>query len=1057
MIKNRFFSYSWHIDESEENVTSIRIYGLDSNNKNVCVRVDNFTPYVYIELPTYISWTQSKAQLLGNKLDEIPGQQRALKKCLIYKKKLYGANMEKDLSKKKEFPYLFCSFSNSDDIKNLSYKIKRTLNIVGLGALKLKLHENNASPILQLVCCRDLPTAGWIEFVGTSIDDKDEKLTLCDYEYKVKWKNLKPYNSDILAKPKIMGFDIEVNSSNPAKMPNAEKPGDKVFQISCVISRQGDKENEYKPYLLTLGNPEQNIVGKDVIIRTFTTESDLLDGFTKLIREENPNIIVGYNILGVDIPYMIARAKHNMCIFDYDKQGFHKFAHAKEHTIRWSSSAYKNQEFQFLDAEGRLYVDLLPLVRRDYKMDNYKLKTISTFFLGETKDPLSVKGIFKCYRIGTNKTNGEYSVKARKAMGIVGKYCVQDSVLVVKLMEHLQSWPGLCEMAKTCNVSIFTLYTQGQQIKVFSQVYKFCMNNNMVVERDGYVGKDDDRYAGAYVFDPIPGVYDVVLPFDFASLYPTTIIAYNIDYSTFVTDPDIPDSKCHIMEWEDHVGCCHDPKIVRKMALTKIIDQENNKIKKLRETISNTLDKLRKKELMDKIKIIKEEIKPYVKERSEINKKKPKFPMCNKRYYRFLKEPLGVFPTLLQNLLNSRANTRKQIKENKNKIKLLEEEKPTDYIKQINYLISLNCVLDKRQLSYKISANSMYGAMGCRKGYLPFMPGAMCVTYMGRVNIEKVAETIPKKYGGELIYGDTDSNYIHFPNLKTASEAWDYAEHVAKNVTKLFPKPICLEFEEIIYWRFLILTKKRYMYTSCQRDGEINHKVGKKGVLLARRDNSGFIRNIYEEVINKIFNKEDKDSVLYFIIKEINKLFSNFFPVKDFIVTKSVGNIGNLLPQPFINEKGEKKMKIGDYTVPILPIDPDEKQKKLNLKNAINAKEYYLRCLPAQVKLAEKIRKRGQRCETGTRLEYVITTNKGSKAKQYEKIESADYFIQHKSVLRLDFLYYLKLLTNPLDQVLLTSFKIKDFTLNQYKIRLQYKKVLDEIIIIFTPKIEFIC
>ena len=66
---------------------------------------------------------------------------------------------------------------------------------------------------------------------------------------------------------------------------------------------------------------------------------------------------------------------------------------------KWSSSAYKNQEFQFLDAEGRLFVDLLPLVKRDYKFNNYKLKTISDFFLGETKDPLTPKGIFKCYQV----------------------------------------------------------------------------------------------------------------------------------------------------------------------------------------------------------------------------------------------------------------------------------------------------------------------------------------------------------------------------------------------------------------------------------------------------------------------------------------------------------------------------------------------------------------------------------------------------------------------------------------------------------------------------------
>ena len=131
-------------------------------------------------------------------------------------------------------------------------------------------------------------------------------------------------------------------------------------------------------------------------------------------------------------------------------------------------------------------------------------------------------------------------------------------------MDKLKIWVGLTEMAKTCNVPIFSLYTQGQQIKVFSQVYKYCLDNHIVVEKDGYTVNENERYVGAHVFPPVPGKYHKVVPFDFASLYPTTIIAYNIDYNTFVTDPNIPDHKCHIMELNDCIGCCHDPKVIRK-------------------------------------------------------------------------------------------------------------------------------------------------------------------------------------------------------------------------------------------------------------------------------------------------------------------------------------------------------------------------------------------------------------------------------------------------------------------------------------------------------------
>ena len=55
-----FFPYSWHLDDEQTEVTHIRAYGLDENNKNVCLRVDDFTPYVYIELPLQVQPSNKK-------------------------------------------------------------------------------------------------------------------------------------------------------------------------------------------------------------------------------------------------------------------------------------------------------------------------------------------------------------------------------------------------------------------------------------------------------------------------------------------------------------------------------------------------------------------------------------------------------------------------------------------------------------------------------------------------------------------------------------------------------------------------------------------------------------------------------------------------------------------------------------------------------------------------------------------------------------------------------------------------------------------------------------
>ena len=328
----------------------------------------------------------------------------------------------------------------------------------------------------------------------------------------------------------------------------------------------------------------------------------------------------------------------------------------------------------------------------------------------------------------------------------------------------------------------------------------------------------------------------------------------------------------------------------------------------------------------------------------------------------------------------------------------------------------------------------------------------------------------------------TDSNYVCFPHLANApaSEIWDYSEYVAKEVTKLFPKAIKLEFEEVIYWRFFILTKKRYMSLACYRDGVVSDDIKKKGVLLARRDNCKFIRDIYAAVILKIFHKEDRDDVIYFILTELNKLCSGFYNHKEFSMTQRINSTGKLFEitprefdskekQLFLDEKGKKKMKLGHYKVEPLPLDEKAYEKKMTLKNAATEQEYYLRCLPAQVQLGEKMKRRGQLVSAGQRLEYVVTTEGGHTAKKYMKIEASDYFHKHSNVLKVDYLYYLKQLTNHLDQVLDVvyatdneenrkyKYKFKPkFVNEQYKYRVRIRgKILEQIRNIGKPKIVF--
>jgi DNA polymerase elongation subunit (family B) len=354
------------------------------------------------------------------------------------------------------------------------------------------------------------------------------------------------------------------------------------------------------------------------------------------------------------------------------------------------------------------------------------------------------------------------------------------------------------------------------------------------------------------------------------------------------------------------------------------------------------------------------------------------------------------------------------------------------------------------------------------------MPGAMCVTYMGRTNIHKVSRDIQELHQGKLIYGDTDSNYVCFPHLTTAQETWAYALKVADEISMQFPPPVRIDFEETIYSFFFILTKKRYMYRACDAKGNINKKIGKKGVLLARRDNSKFVRDVYENVISKIADCINSEDILYYILTEINDLLSHSKPIEDFIVTKSVGNSGNILevvedPDSYkvesVNEKtGKKSIKIqvGDYKVPPLSNKPKEKEEQLTRKNVDTEEEYYLASLPAQVQLSIRMKNRGMIVPAGTRLEYVIAYPNNQRGKLYDKVEDVEYIKKHGDIIKLDYMYYLKNLVVPLDQMCNVAFKNivgfqPDFVRNQYLFRMKNReRVLNELKGIFCPKLVFI-
>lgn len=981
MIQQTYI-YDWAY-EIIQGQTWIYMFSLNAENDTVCLQFSNFSPYFYIELP--------ETDVNGRLIEWNPSQVNALNVILNRKFLRYPVTCELKIRKKlyyaqsRYFKYVLCTCSTNQEFNKLRYKINSPVYIPSIGEVQLKEFESSVSPILQFACEYNLPMSGWVEYEIESI----VKKTNCKYDYLIRDISSSSQPPDSTPSPMVLSFDIEVYSGIKNSFPDASRKGDVIFQISCVFWQQKTK---IRPYLLSIGDIDPKIVEEDYKIKSYSTEYDLLIGFMDLVHQYNPQIITGWNILGFDIHYMIERMKIHLLNDSFSRLGMICEKECVELNESWSSSAYGKQTFKYYDWNGRIILDLLCFARREIKSENYKLETIASQFIQAHKDPITVADIFQGYEQGVLNP----SKKGIQKLSLVGKYCVQDSILVQRLFDEFDMWIGVTEMSSVCNVPASYLYTKGQQVKVFSQVYRYCHTQKIVVEQNVFECAENERYQGAYVRDPIPGIYEYVIPYDFSSLYPSIIIAYNIDYSTFVDDrygkSKIPDDKCHVIEWsEEHVydlfkcpKCDQDTRGERTETHLKWLSGyqiPNLKCENCLHEFHVVIQNSSSIPLDDRIKIRKDKFQL------------PSAIFKDNYRYRFLKEPKGVLPSIAENLLNARKQTKKQMKQ-------------LDKSNQ-NFMNILN----KRQLSYKVSCNSLYGALGVKKGMLPLMPAAMCVTAIGRSSVQKAAQTLQDSYHATIVYGDTDSVYVQFKEVPT-DKLWNHARQVSKQIynSDVFPKPMSLEFEEAIYDPFFILTKKRYMWKYFLEDGSRTDKIGNKGVILARRGTSAFLKKIYEMTVYAIFQKQSKYSILNMIIEYLNQCCTGSLPYADFIITKKVGDIESY-----------------DET----------------------------RSLPAHVRLAELIQQRGGMVEVGQRLEYVVTIKGGVKAKVSDKVEDIDYQKKYSNLIPIEYLYYIHLCSKQIDELLEVAFNVSNFVEYQYIYRLQKSEYLKELKEYFRPRLVF--
>ena len=298
---------------------------------------------------------------------------------------------------------------------------------------------------------------------------------------------------------KIYTIDIEVACENG--FPDVEASQEEMLCISIKDLATGK--------FITWGTREAKVESE---YRLFWTEQEMLEDFVKWWVSNTPDIITGWNCNLYDIPYICRRLERVLG----DKW--------QKSLSPWNKV---NMREVYIQGRRNLAYDILGVSILDYldlyrkftytNQESYRLEHIATVELGEGKLDHSEFENFKDF----------YTQHWQKFV----EYNLKDVDLVHRLEKKMKLLELAVTMAYDAKVNFEDVYSQVRTWDTL--IYNYLKERKICVP-PRQESKKDDKYAGAYVKEPVPGLYDWVVSFDLNSLYPHLIMEYNISPETLV-------------------------------------------------------------------------------------------------------------------------------------------------------------------------------------------------------------------------------------------------------------------------------------------------------------------------------------------------------------------------------------------------------------------------------------------------------------------------------------------------------------------------------------------
>ncbi len=298
----------------------------------------------------------------------------------------------------------------------------------------------------------------------------------------------------------VLSFDIETTTLNP------DQPDARVLLISNTLKKNG------------------NVVRKLFALDEFKNELTMLQSWCQWVREVDPTVMLGHNIYAFDFPYLQGRIKHcgvTQVGIERNTDGLklgrdESVMEISDKVSQFRYDGSQQYDYKKISIFGREVVDTFFLAMKydvGREFPSYGLKPLIEHLGYERQGRIK-------WDFNKNKPK-EFFGKDKELTQQFKEYCNDDADDAIKLYELMIPAYFYWNQTVPKTFSDLNLSATGKQID------QVLIRGYLGVEHSLPKPSEKVPYQGAYSLG-IPGVYHNVVAFDFASLYPSIIIGYNL-------------------------------------------------------------------------------------------------------------------------------------------------------------------------------------------------------------------------------------------------------------------------------------------------------------------------------------------------------------------------------------------------------------------------------------------------------------------------------------------------------------------------------------------------